>query len=79
MDKFTKDLDSHANKPAIDEMTGEAMKIGATGTPASFVNGRYLTGAQPYEVFKKLVDEELAKSKGQGSPSPSETPAAPSH
>ena len=65
VDKFTKDLDNHAHKAAIDEMTNEAMRVGATGTPASFINGRYLSGAQPYEAFKKLVDEELAKVKGK--------------
>lgn len=61
--RFTKDLDTNAHKSEIDLETKEAMNIGATGTPASFVNGRYLSGAQPYESFKKLVDEELAKTK----------------
>jgi len=61
IERFTKDLDSNAHKAEIDRTTKEAMDIGATGTPASFVNGRYLSGAQPYESFKKLVDEELAK------------------
>ena len=63
VEKFTKDLDSHAYKAAIDEMTAEALSVGAGGTPASFINGRFLSGAQPYEAFKKLVDEELAKAK----------------
>jgi protein-disulfide isomerase len=62
--RFTKELDEHAHKPAVDTMVKEAMDVGATGTPASFVNGRYLSGAQPFESFKKLVDEELAKAKG---------------
>src|SRR5512135_2783766 len=57
LDRFTRDLDGHAYKAAIDEMTAEAMRVGAGGTPASFVNGRFLSGAQPYEAFKKLVDE----------------------
>jgi protein-disulfide isomerase len=39
------------------------MQLGATGTPAQFINGRYLPGAQPYDGFKKLIDEELAKMK----------------
>ena len=67
VDRFTKDLDSHAHKAAIDEMTGEATRLGASGTPASFISGRFLSGAQPYEAFKKLIDEELAKAKS-GSP-----------
>ena len=64
--KFTSDLDANAHKAEIDRQTQEAMKLGATGTPAQFVNGRYLNGAQPYESFKRLVDEELAKAKNGG-------------
>ena len=41
------------------------MGVGATGTPATFVNGRFLSGAQPYEAFKKLIDEELAKAQAK--------------
>lgn len=62
--RFTNDLDTHAYKAEIDRQTQEVMKIGATGTPATFINGRYLSGAQPYESFKRLVEEELAKVKG---------------
>ncbi len=36
-------------------------KVGVTGTPAYFVNGRRLSGALPYEEFKKVIDVELAK------------------
>jgi protein-disulfide isomerase len=60
--KFTNDLDTHAYKASIDAMAAEAMKLGASGTPASFVNGRFLSGAQPYEAFKKIIDEEIAKA-----------------
>jgi protein-disulfide isomerase len=37
--------------------------LGATGTPAFFINGRKLTGAQPFENFRALVDEELKKAE----------------
>ena len=30
------------------------------GTPAFFINGRMLSGAQPFEKFKELIDEELS-------------------
>jgi protein-disulfide isomerase len=60
--KFTADIDANAYKKSIDTMADEAMKLGATGTPASFINGRYLSGAQPYEAFKKIIDEEIAKA-----------------
>ena len=34
-----------------------------TGTPAFFINGRLLLGAQPFEAFKRVIDEELALKK----------------
>ena len=37
--------------------------VGAPATPSFFVNGRKLAGAQPFEAFKTLVDEELAKAQ----------------
>jgi hypothetical protein len=36
-----------------------AGKIGARGTPAFFINGKFLSGAQPFENFKSRIDEEL--------------------
>ncbi len=68
--KFTNDIDTHVYKASIEAQVAEAMKVGATGTPASFVNGRYLSGAQPYEAFKKLIDEALAKGATPSSPVP---------
>lgn len=39
-----------------------AQRMHQGGTPFSFVNGRYLGGAQPPEAFAKLIDEELGKA-----------------
>ena len=36
---------------------------GSDGTPAFFINGRSLEGAQPFDAFKRLIDEELASKK----------------
>lgn len=41
-----------------DQADGAA--LGVTGTPAFFINGIMLSGAQPYEQFKTLIDRELA-------------------
>jgi protein-disulfide isomerase len=41
-----------------------ARALGATSTPFFFVNGRRLAGAQSYEVFERLVAEELARARG---------------
>ncbi len=45
----------------------EARSFGITGTPGFLVNGRVITGAQPYEAFETVIDEELAR-KGIESP-----------
>jgi protein-disulfide isomerase len=34
---------------------------GVTGTPAFFINGVFLSGAQPYDKFKTIIDRELGK------------------
>ena len=41
-----------------DQAAGE--KLGVDGTPAFFVDGRPLTGAQPASKFEELIDDELA-------------------
>ena len=52
-----------AKNPIIDANTESGMKVGVTGTPAFFINGRRLSGALPYEEFKRVIDEELARRK----------------
>jgi protein-disulfide isomerase len=37
--------------------------MGATGTPTFFINGRKLQGAQPFERFQAMIDEEIPKSE----------------
>jgi protein-disulfide isomerase len=39
-----------------------AETLGASGTPAFFVNGIFLSGAQPIEAFDELIQEELSGS-----------------
>jgi len=50
-----------AEKVARDEAL--AKRLGATGTPAAFVNGVSVSGAQPFEKWKEVIDAELAKAK----------------
>lgn len=47
----------------IDKNYRDGMKVGVTGTPAFYVNGRKLSGAIPYESFKQIFEEELKKAK----------------
>jgi len=39
------------------------MRLGVTGTPAFFLNGRLRSGAQPLQSFVSLVEEELARAQ----------------
>ena len=60
--QYKKDLTSPKAKKRIEGDTSQARGLGATGTPAFYINGRFLSGAQPIESFKRLIDEELKKS-----------------
>ncbi|HVG08403.1 MAG TPA: thioredoxin domain-containing protein [Thermoanaerobaculia bacterium] len=46
----------------------EGAKAGVSGTPAMFINGRFLSGAQPLNEITKVIDDELAR-KAEGSSS----------
>jgi protein-disulfide isomerase len=61
MDKFKADLKSEEVQKRVKQDMAEASKLGVTGTPAFFVNGRFLSGAQPFSSFESLIDEELGK------------------
>ncbi|MGZ8520031.1 MAG: DsbA family protein [Candidatus Binatia bacterium] len=50
-------------KAAVQKDLSEAAALGLTGTPAFFINGRELIGAQPIEAFTAIIDEELALTK----------------
>jgi protein-disulfide isomerase len=39
----------------------EGARLGVEGTPAFFVNGRLISGAQPLEAFTKVIEQELAR------------------
>lgn len=60
--KFKRDLESDIVKKQLADDIAEAGRLGVTGTPAFFINGRYLRGAQPFEEFKKLIDQELGQT-----------------
>src|SRR5262249_48157921 len=47
----------------IDRDTKLATRLGANGTPAFFINGTLLSGAQPYEKFTSVIDNELVAAK----------------
>jgi protein-disulfide isomerase len=52
------DSDKYDAQIKADQAAGE--KLGVDGTPAFFIDGRPLTGAQPTPKFEELIDDELA-------------------
>ncbi len=61
MDRFRKDAASPAVNKKVAADAAEAARLGVTGTPGFFVNGRFVSGAKPFDSFKQLIDEELGK------------------
>jgi len=63
--KFKSDVEAKKFKATIESETKEGQAVGVNGTPAVFINGRKISGAYPFETFKKIADEELAKKTGK--------------
>jgi protein-disulfide isomerase len=59
--KFDGCLAAGVHKATVQRDLDEGNRLGITGTPAFFINGRTLSGAQPLEAFTKLIDQELAR------------------
>ena len=60
--RFGKCLDSGEKATVVEASKKAGEEAGVTGTPAFFINGRPLTGAQPFEKFKEIIDHELRAS-----------------
>jgi protein-disulfide isomerase len=61
--KFDKCLDSGEKSKVMEMHRKAGEEAGVNGTPAFFINGRMLSGAQPADAFKAIIDQEL-KNKG---------------
>ncbi|MBI3334227.1 DsbA family protein [Candidatus Pacearchaeota archaeon] len=53
-------LDSQKYADEVREDTADGSAAGVQGTPSFFINGRQLSGAQPYSAFKQAIDAALA-------------------
>lgn len=63
MAKWTTCFDNKETAAKVNKEHDEGAALGVTGTPAFFINGRMLVGAQPFEQFKNVIDDELAAAK----------------
>jgi protein-disulfide isomerase len=48
------------DQKSIEADIADGGAVGVNGTPAFFINGHMLSGAQPFEAFKSIIDEEIA-------------------
>lgn len=57
--------DCYDNKKTLDRVKAdmaEGQSVGVTGTPAFLINGRKISGAQPFQNFKAIIDDELQRA-----------------
>ena len=63
MGKFEQCLDSGKYTAQVQKNTSIGVAAGVSGTPAFFINGVMLSGAQPFSSFQEIIDNELAAQK----------------
>ena len=59
---FDQCLDSGRHAEGWRKDAADAERYGVSSTPAFFINGRLVVGAQPYEAFAQVIDDELARA-----------------
>jgi protein-disulfide isomerase len=64
MAKFKAAIDNHTHKDAVDAANKVAETSSIGGTPAFVINGYFVSGAQPFSKFRKVIDRALAESGG---------------
>ena len=65
MAKFKAGLAAHTWAKKVDDDHEIAKKAGVNGTPAFYINGVVLSGAQPFDKFKAVIDAELQKAQAK--------------
>ena len=46
---------------AVQKDVDEGTRLGVSGTPAFFINGRLVSGAKPLESFARVIEDELGR------------------
>jgi protein-disulfide isomerase len=60
---FERCVNSGTHQAAVQREVEEGSRVGVTGTPAFFINGRLVSGAQPLERFVRVIEDELARAQ----------------
>lgn len=59
--KFNACMQSEGTKRWVNKDIEDGQKLGVERVPTFFINNAKVTGAQPFEYFVKIIDEELKK------------------
>ena len=62
MAKWTDCYDNKKTLERVKADMAEGQSVGVTGTPAFLINGRKISGAQPFQNFKAIIDDELQRA-----------------
>jgi protein-disulfide isomerase len=65
MVQFKAGLDSHKWAAKVEKDDAVSTQVGVSGTPAALVNGVLVSGAQPFDKFKAVIDQELEKAQAK--------------
>ena len=57
--KFNADLEDPKTQTAVDKDQVEGERMGVSGTPAMFINGRPVTGVRTYAELQEIIEDEL--------------------
>jgi protein-disulfide isomerase len=65
LQKFNSCLDNKKYESLVQQLTGLGQKLGVSGTPAVFIGNNQkgyvsVVGAQPYDVFKQIIDKQMS-------------------
>jgi protein-disulfide isomerase len=61
---FEECLTSGKYEDAVEADLDQGLQLGVTGTPAFFINGYLVSGAQPYSLFEQAIASLLADQEG---------------
>ena len=64
-ERFSNCFESRKFTEQVDADIKAGNDAGVSATPTFFINGRLINGAQPFDVFKGVIEEELALKKSR--------------
>jgi predicted DsbA family dithiol-disulfide isomerase len=64
--RFRRALDEHTHSKAVDEDAAAAHAVDIRGTPAFVINGYFVSGAQPLQMFERVVERALSDLRKGG-------------